>query len=60
MSARRASESFANGNCVVVSERAGNIVVSDSKDPGHEIGFPPEAWRRFTLLVKGDGEEQLT
>jgi Domain of unknown function (DUF397) len=43
---RKASYSFANGNCIEV---ASGVRVRDSKDPdGPVLRFSPDAWRLFT------------
>ena len=54
---RKASASYATGNCVqVASLPGGRIGVRDSKDPdGPVLSLTPGQWAAFTAWVK-DGE----
>jgi Domain of unknown function (DUF397) len=53
---RKASGSYANGNCVeVASLPDGQIGVRDSKDPGGPVlTFTPRAWVAFLNKVSDD------
>lgn len=42
------------GNCIEVTSAKGTIGVRDTKDrAGALLAFAPEAWERFTALIKG-------
>jgi hypothetical protein len=45
----KASESFANGNCIEVAQLpGGSVAVRDSKDPsGPVLCFTPDEWSAF-------------
>lgn len=52
----RVSTFSGGGNCVAVGRRAdGRVVVRQSKDPEHELGFTADEWDAFVRGVK-DGQ----
>jgi hypothetical protein len=51
---RKSTFSGGNGsNCVEVGQRAGRVLVGDTKDrAGAMLAIAPDAWRRFAVSVK--------
>jgi hypothetical protein len=50
---RKSSYSAACGNCAVVGEHNGGVVVMDSQEANNRLPFSADVWSRFLKDAKG-------